>query len=378
MAVKWVALGVLPSIDMKPNCFAGDYLAVVGTKDDRYRDAIANGPNLRTFLSKFEGSHGEPLRPSLLVRSDAFPDRPNSEAISSFMDIVIACVVLDVRVRTVTWRRNVGPVYADSFEIYPWMIAPDGERVVAQNAALWAVHELGKFRGTASAAVPVQEVGQEPAHPRFFRQLHTIWKSQFIDGQDDWKSRAILRSLKMATSALRLSSPTGATDSFYDYGRILSLWVSAFEILIHPGPTGTATRQRVLDLLKTIPWRSKMMQEATHKADLGSGKVFEFQLANALYVKMNGLRNDFLHGNPVGPEKFRLDNGTGILRYAPAIFRMALSSMLPDPDEVTCELVLASEKTQDDYRQHIQATAYRNDCEECILMAVKPQPADDE
>lgn len=377
MALKWTALGVLPSIDMKPDYFAGDYLAVAGAHDDRYRDAIANGPNLHTFLSKFEGSHGQRLRPSLLIKSDAYPDRPNSEAISSFLDIVIACVVLDVRARTVTWRRNVGPFYADSFEIYPWMIASDGERLVAQNAALWAVHELDKFRGTVSAAVPVQEVGQEPAHPRFFKQLHAIWKSHFVDGRDDWTLRAILRSLKMATSALRLSSPTGSTESFYDYGRILSLWVSAFEILVHPGSTGNATRQKVLDLLKTISWQSQMMQEATHQADFGGGNVGNVQLANALYVKMNDLRNDFLHGNPVEPERFRLDNGTWILSYPAAIFRMALSTMLPDPDEVTREQALAGEKTRDEYWQHLQAARYRDDCEECLLAAVKPQPADD-
>ncbi len=378
MALKWTALGVLPSIDMKPTYFAGDYLAVVGIHDDRYRDAIANGPNLHTFLSKFEGSHGERLRPSLLIKSDAYADLPNSEAISSFMDIVIACVVLDVRVRTVTWRRNVGPFYADSFEIYPWMIAPNGERLVAQTAALLAVHELGKFRGTASAAVPVQEVGEEPVHPRLFKQLYAIWKSHFIDGQDDWTTRAILRSLKMATSALRLSSPTGATESFYDYGRILSLWVSAFEILVHPGATGRANRQKVLDLLKTISWQSKLMKEETHQVDFGGGNVGNTQLANALYVNLNGLRNDFLHGNPVEPEKFRLGNGTGILSYPPAIFRMALSAMLPDPDEVTPEQVRTREKTQDEYRQHLRATSYRNECEDCLTAAVKPQPADDE
>lgn len=378
MALKWSALGALPSIDMKPGYFAGDYMAVVGAHDGRYREAIANGPNLDNFLSKFEGSHGERLMPSLLIRSDAFPDRPNSEAISSFMDIVIACVVLDVRVRTVTWRRNVGPFYADSFEIYPWMIAPDGRRLVAQNAALWAVHELGRFRGTASAAVPVQEIGQEPVHPRFFKQLLAIWKSRFIDGQDDWTSRAILRSLKMATSALRLSSPTGSTESFYDYGRILSLWVSAFEILVHPGPTGKATRQKVLDLLKTIPWQSSMAREETHQADFGGGNIRNVRLANALYVKMNDLRNDFLHGNPVEPEKFRLDNGTWILSYPAAIFRMALSTMLPDPDEVTWEQALSGEKARDEYQRHLQATRYRVDCEECLLVAVKPQPVDDE
>jgi hypothetical protein len=378
MVLKWTALGVLPSINMGPDCFGGDFVALVGIHDNRYADAINNGPNLQAFLSKFEGSHGERLKPSLLLRSNAFPDRPNSEAISSFMDIVIASVVLDVRVRTVTWRRNVGPFYSDSFELYPWMISPDGKRLVAGNAAHWAVHELERFRGVASAAVPVQEVGQEPAHPRFFKQLHESWKSVFIDGRDDWTSRAILRSLKMATSALRLSSPTGATESFYDYGRILSLWVSAFEILVHPGATGRATRQRVLDLLKTISWQSRAMTEETHSVDFGNGKVAMVPLASALYVKMNDLRNDFLHGNPVEQEKFRLDNGTWIISYPAALFRMALSSMLKDTNEVTREQALSGEKTRDEYSRHLQATRYRSDCEECLLAAVRPQPADDE
>lgn len=377
MAARWTAHGVLPNIDMRPKYFAGDHLGVVGVGDDRYRDAIRNGPNLHAFLSKFEGEHGQRLHPSLLVRSDAYPGRPGSEAISSFMDIVVACVLLDSRVRAVTWRRNVGPFYTDAFEIYPWMIDSEGRRIVAQNAALWSVHDLDSFRGSSSPAVPVQDVGQEPAHPRLFRQLQAIWKARFIDGQEDWTARAVLRSLKMAASAMRLSSSTGSTESFYDYGRILSLWVSAFEILVHPGQTGTATRQRVLDLLKTIPWQSRLALDENHPADFGRGKIFHVPLANALYVRMNDLRNDFLHGNPVEPEKFRLDNGTWILSYPAAIFRMAMSTMLPDPDEVTREQALSGEKSREEYVQHLQETRYRSDCEECLLAAVRPQPADD-
>ncbi|CAK02898.1 hypothetical protein pRL80097 (plasmid) [Rhizobium johnstonii 3841] len=378
MALKWTALGVLPNINMMSDVFAGEHMALVGFQDDRFLDALANGPNLQTFLSKFEGNHGQRLRPSLLVRSDAYPDRPNSEAISSFMDIVVACVVLDARVRAVTWRRNVGPFHTDAFEIYPWMIDPQGKRLVAGNAALWAIHELDKFRGAASAAVPVQDVGNEPAHPRFFKQLLALWKSRFIDGHNDWTSRAILRSLKMAASAMRLSSPTGSTESFYDYGRVLSLWVSAFEILVHPGATGKATRQRVLDLLKSIPWQSEMAREETHSADFGGGKTFDLRLANALYMKMNDLRNNFLHGNAVEPEDFRLKNGTLILSFPAAIFRMALATILGDPDGVTSEQVIAGEKTREEYGKHLQATRFRNDCEECLLAAVKPQTPDDE
>lgn len=376
MVLQWRALGVLPSVDILPEYFGGDYLALVGIGDRRFRDALSNGPNLLQFLQKFEGHHGESLRPSLLVKSDAYTDRPTSEAISSFLDIVVASVILDVRTRMVTWRRNVGPVYSDSFDIYPWMIAPGGDRLVAQNAALWAVHTLDKFRGVPSATVPIQQVGTEPAHPRFFRQLHSIWKSQFIDGADNWASRAILRSLKMVTSALRLSAATGRTESFYDYGRILSLWVSAFEILIHPGAAGTANRQRVLNLIKTIPWQGRLLQEETHSVDFGRGRIEKVSLANALYFKMNSLRNDFLHGNPVGPTDFRLPNETMIPSFPAAIFRMALSKMLSDPEKVTSDDVISGLKSREEYAKHLNETRFLTDCEECLEAAVRPQPSE--
>lgn len=133
MALKWTALGVLPNVDISSQAFGGEHLAVVGYQDIRYQDALANTGNLQTFLSKFEDNHGRRLNPSLIVKSDAYPGRPNSEAISSFMDIVAACVVLDARVRAVTWRRNVGPFYTDSFEIYPWMIDREGQKFLRRT-----------------------------------------------------------------------------------------------------------------------------------------------------------------------------------------------------------------------------------------------------
>ncbi|MCZ7977132.1 hypothetical protein O9X80_21780 [Agrobacterium salinitolerans] len=102
--------------------------------------------------------------------------------------------------------------------------------------------------------------------------------------------------------------------------------------------------------------------------------VIDVRIANAIYVKMNNLRNDFHHGNPVDSENFRLNNGTLVLSYPAAIFRMALSTMLPDPDAVTREQALSGETTRDEYVDHLQATRYAIDCEECLLAAVKPQP----
>lgn len=48
MTLKWSALGVLPNVDVVSNVFGGEHMALVGTQNCRYKDALANGPNLQT------------------------------------------------------------------------------------------------------------------------------------------------------------------------------------------------------------------------------------------------------------------------------------------------------------------------------------------
>lgn len=57
-----------------------------------------------------------------------------------------------------------------------------------------------------------------------------------------WDDVALTRSLNMAYHASLL--PAGTDTTFYDVGRIVSLWVSAFEILVHPGGNGQASQAK--------------------------------------------------------------------------------------------------------------------------------------
>jgi hypothetical protein len=59
------------------------------------------------------------------------------------------------------------------------------------------------------------------------------WVARFPQASMAWSDRALFRSLNMANEAARIPAPVAST--FYDVGRTLALWVSAFEIVAHPG-----------------------------------------------------------------------------------------------------------------------------------------------
>jgi hypothetical protein len=104
-----------------------------------------------------------------------------------------------------------------------------------------------------------------------------------------------MRSLNMAYQASLL--PAGTDATFYDVGRVVSLWVSAFEILVHPGGSGQANRNRVFEMIERTPWAEVESSQLVH--DTGGKSMVKRTLASWLYKVLYECRNDFLHGNPV-------------------------------------------------------------------------------
>ncbi|MGG7581828.1 hypothetical protein [Rhizobium sp. Nf11,1] len=244
-AVTWRPIAVLPSVDVHTTRLGGAHIALIGSTDSRYRTCIETNQHLKGFLDSFTGSHGEAIRPSLIVISSEYEGKPLSHAIASFRDIVVASVVLDVRVVSVLSHNNRGPFYSSSFDNYPWMISDREDRLHAITPALSAIHRLKDFRGLASPAVPIHRIDNGHVHEGLFKGLYRLWERQFIDEQDEWEPRSILRSLNMATAAMQVPT-TSIVETLFDWGRVIALWVSAFEILVHPGGSERADEAKVL------------------------------------------------------------------------------------------------------------------------------------
>jgi len=144
----------------------------------------------------------------------------------------------------------------------------------------------------------------------------------------------LFRSLNMAYNACFIPAASRETLLF-DVGRLLSLWVSAFEILAHPGPGGKATRDGVLDALDQQPFwvgnevRDLVIPIAAARAKKADPPVLR-KLPSWFYVRLYDARNDFLHGNPVTATSHLIepDGAKSLLDVAATLYRFALASAL--------------------------------------------------
>lgn len=366
--VDWTPIAVLPNVCIQTTKLTGPHIALLGEADPRYQECLKQDENLRIFLTKFTGSHGERLWPSFIAISSNYNSSPQAEAVASFRDLVIASVVLDSRVSSVLSVSNRGPTYSDSFDIYPWMKAIEGDRVVANSPAILALHTLEDFRGLAAPALPVYQVGDGSVDADLFARLYSMWQNRYINERDNWESRVILRSLNTATAAMRLPV-TSVAETIYDWGRVISLWVSAFEILVHPGANGRADQNMVLTMLSAIEWRFRAVADAVYSMD-HKGKMAT--LPEFLYSRIYKLRNDYIHGNPVDLQGFNMKNGTSVLSYPAALYRVALDSKVPSSDLAIPDGARSEGKSDDGFRMSFRSSRFAISCERCLLRAVDP------
>ena len=132
----------------------------------------------------------------------------------------------------------------------------------------------------------------------------------------------------MANQASRL--PAGIDTTFYDVGRSIALWVSAFEILAHPG-TGKSGLGPVYDLLENVAWEFPRSRHRRYKAyQMGKGTTPRRPLSCWIYGEMYRTRNDFLHGNPVSQNQLIVKSSNrNLFQYAAPLYRLALTEFLP-------------------------------------------------
>jgi hypothetical protein len=153
------------------------------------------------------------------------------------------------------------------------------------------------------------------------------WQDRYSKGDPTHNEIALFRSLNMAFSASAV--PSGQEVTYYDIGRQIALWVSAFEILAHPGGSGKANLGVVYELLKMAHWHKKASKEENHKCYNNRGDEITSINGCWLYGLLYLARNNFLHGNPVTIESLRLSSGRNLIEIAAPLFRMALTGFLP-------------------------------------------------
>jgi hypothetical protein len=300
--LSWVPIVVLPNVNVKARV-EGKHAAIVGYYDKRLTKLRGQHPTFKGFLSRFRDAFGEIQRPSvLLLNEEGIGPFANAEAIAAFRDLAAASVVPYNRAWVLKHgRSNLDPAFSNSFAFYPWMMDKHFDGLVASTPAMLASHDTEKFRGYSSPEISYGTVSD--LDDPLLQVLIERWEARFSTASPTWADRALFRSLNMAFQASQ--TPFNTAGTTYDSGRLVALWVSAFEILAHPGHGGNANKEKVLKVLL----RSNPASAAARKT---------------VYKRLNRVRNDYIHGNPIADPSaaMRLSNYGGVL------YRLMLTEFL--------------------------------------------------
>ncbi|MBN9560769.1 MAG: hypothetical protein J0H14_08585 [Alphaproteobacteria bacterium] len=325
-APDWTPVFVLPNIPLETAI--GCEIAALAPAHDRRVAALKRAhPTLRRFLNRFADNFGQKFEPALLILNAAAPPIfRDVTALASFRDLIAVTAVTHGRALELRHPRGHRVLFGEAFAIYPWMLDRHYEDVIGSTPALLGTHELSCFKGQSSPALFRTSLGESDIDQPLLAALMARWRRRYEAAEAAWADVALMRSLNMAYHASLL--PAGTDTTFYDVGRVVSLWVSAFEILVHPGGNGQANRDKVFEMIERAPWAIQESGQLAH--DTGGKTKVKRTLASCLYQVLYECRNDFLHGNPVERSNLFLPTPQRtIFEYAAPLYRIALTAFLP-------------------------------------------------
>ena len=297
------------------------HAAFAPTKDARVHDLITEHPLFAKFLECFMNEFNEKRCTTVLLLHSPAPDTfSSSDAMASIRDILAASVVLRARARHMQQGPRPGIRYSSAFDFYPWMVSKDYEHVTSITPELHGLHVVDNFRGQTSPGIPDYVLSYGSIDKPLFDALLDRWVDAYANESPCWEDAKLMRSLNMAYHACQ--SPGGPETSIFDFGRTIALWVSALEILAHPGNRGKVNQHKVEKILKRSQWIDPCSE------------AFSLDICGRLYKQ----RHDFLHGNPIEINPLAQAETLSLFRIAAPLYRLALSAFL----NLKCEALDAS------------------------------------
>ena len=306
---SWTPQAVLANVSFRTAIEAAP-AALVPPGDARVETVSAIHPIHAEFLRRFTDPFGERVHPTVLIlESDAVANYSRAAAMASIRDILSISIVPRARARHILHKGSSRVFYSKSFDFYPWMVSRNNEQLVAGTPGLTGLHDVRLFGGQSAPEVDAAQVSPRDLDKPLFDALVTRWRDGYGRQDLSWDDSKLMRALNMAFHASQPPADQAAT--VFDYGRLLALWVSALEILVHTGDH--ADKAKVLKHLNGVAW---IATDCRKKAQ---------EVCRAIYRR----RNDFLHGNPIDVDTVQLlMTRDSLFGAAAPLFRMALAAFL--------------------------------------------------
>jgi len=322
---EWTPFFLLPNLEASRVIECDGIAALVPPGDGRVTAVCSAHPKFKEFLSRFRNTFGQQIWPSVLMLSANAPNTYRDvEAIASFRDLVSLSVIPRARALTLKYpQRHHEITYSDTFSIYPWTLDKNYEYMSSYTPSGISLHVVEEFSGQSSPEISLKSLQTGDVDEPLMLALLKRWRIRYSGKSVTWKDRALFRSLNMANQASQ--APGGTDTTYYDVGRSIALWISAFEILAHP-PNANANLQVVCELLEKVKWDNASLTARRYKTYEGRNKSTRRILACSIYGELYKVRNDFLHGNRVTPSRLRFKRTTNPLgHYAACLYSMALT-----------------------------------------------------
>lgn len=323
----WTEIAVLPNLKIE-DAIDSRFIALVPRHDGRVIEIEKTHPKFRRFISGFTDAFGVKISPTVMLRHRDAPQRIwTMEAAASFRDLISLSVVPLNRALEIIYPRRHRLTWSNAFWIYPWMIDKNDEYLISSTPAQLALHLPEEFHGQSTPELPQMTLRGHDVDMSLLLELTRRWERRYTAPHPKWEDRALFRSLNMAHQAAAL--PAGADATLHDFGRLVALWVSAFEILVHP-KTSQANMRIVCDLLDKVRWQAKGAGNRRYKALRQKTDIaMRYPMAIWIYTKLYRARNDFIHGNPISAKQMLLPKSKlPITRFAAPSYRLALTSFL--------------------------------------------------
>lgn len=317
----------LPGINI-PEAVESKRLVALGSKDERYKALRDGDSHLGAFLDRFSTMFGEVVRPTLIARRGP-GGPPTAEEVINFRNVMALPVLLKAWADLSRNDQNPGALFAEYFEVHPAMPASDGRSVVVNAAGYRDLRfGMGDFNGQASAAIDPRQV-RANADPLLRAALVALLDTESLSQEPERFRQRVLASMKFAMRAMR--APATSLSDASDWATMVSLWVSAFETLSHPGGDAEVRFSDVSSRIKATPWRSTELTESRHQGiDRKPGELTTLPVQ--IYGRIFKLRNDCLHGVRHfvdGGIEVKRESSWGVLQtQAPVLYRSVLLAAL--------------------------------------------------
>ena len=322
---EWLPVFALPNLALD-EAIETTVAALVPSHDTRVKGLREKHSSFDQFLRRFSDSFGVRFEPALiLLKADAPKMFFDIGALSSFRNLIAISAVVQNRALNMLHPDNHSAVFGEVFAFYPWMIDEQYQRLRILTPAVMGTHYVGKLQGQSSPALSRPYVTVSSFDAPILQDFLRRWEHHYGAEKPDWHDVRIFRSLNMAYHASLMPALSDAT--FLDIGRLICLWVSALEILVHPGGTEKVNRKYVINHIDQAHWERSVLSERRYT--VRGESVAKRTLAAWLCDKLYDYRNDFLHGNRVDRNSIRLPHtNRSIFEYAAPLYLIALAETL--------------------------------------------------